>query len=61
MSIVLIDNTIKELLKKQKQFSNEDWDALSSASKEKNTSIIKQVVAEGLFQSQDLYTHLAAD
>lgn len=58
---MLIDNTVKELLKKQKQFSDKDWVTLVSTSKEKNISIIKQVIEEGLFQAQNFYTQLAAE
>jgi MSHA biogenesis protein MshE len=58
---VLINNIVKELLKNKKQISDNDWVNLVSKSKEKNTSIIEEVIRAGFFKSVDLYQLIATE
>jgi MSHA biogenesis protein MshE len=57
---VLINNVVKELLKQKNEFSDEKYAALLSKCKEKNSSLIEEVIHQGLFKSDEIYNQVAA-
>lgn len=56
---MLIDKTIKEILRKSHQISDKDWLTLVKKSQEKRISVLQEVLHEHLLKPEELYNQVA--